>query len=836
MRLAVFAVALLFASPALAQEDEPSGDRADRGDRGSSSRSRGDSNNGKVKPYDKVITDAAESKRGVFMVHKVGDNLFYEIPTDAFGDEFLWVTQIAKTQSGHGYGGTSVGNRVVRWELRDETVLLRDVKYGIRADVDDSVKNSVAATNLEPIIKTFAVAAWGKDRAPVIDVTSLFTTDITEFSAARRLGASSMDKSRTFLEEFKAFPTNLETKILATYKKSSAPTTGRRFGRSTTDPTQSAVTALVHHSMVKLPDDPMRPRRHDDRVGFFNVSFEDYGTDEHQVDEVKYITRWRLEKKDPDAAVSETKKPIVFYVGRGVPERWRPWVKKGIEAWAPAFEAAGFKDAIVAKDAPSVREDPDWDAEDARISSIRWLPSTIENAMGPHVSDPRTGEILEADIVVYHNILKLVRDWYFVQVSPMDERAQKLPLPDDLVGELLAYVITHEVGHSLGFPHNMKASSAYTVQQLRDPEFTAKNGNEASIMDYGRFNYVAQPGDGARLIPVVGPYDFFAVDWGYRELPRGASLAKERAALEELVARQVDDPVLRFGDPNPALDPSQQTEDLGSDPIAATTLGLKNIERIAGFLVEATCVEGEDYSLLRNMYDQLLGQRDREFGHVVSVVGGMVAQNLRFGDADRVFTPIESAKQRAAVKFLVDNAFQTPAGLLDPNILDRLEASGAADRVLRTHQRVLGGLVNETRVMRMAEYADRAGDDAYTPAQMLADVRDGVWSDLGSTAVEIDLYRRNLQRAHVDTLSKFVDALDVNSDLPALCRSELETLLNQLGRSTDRAADPVTRSHLVDLSARIDRALEPRSVRESEPAGGPAAATSSHESRSTAPR
>ena len=319
------------------------------------------------------------------------------------------------------------------------------------------------------------------------------------------------------------------------------------------------------------------------------------------MEEVRYITRWRLEKKDPNAEVSEPKKPIVFYIGREVPAKWREWVKKGIEAWQPAFEAAGFKNAIVAKDPPTPLEDPDWDAEDARYSSIRWLPATIENAMGPHVHDPRTGEILESDILVYHNVLKLIRDWYFVQASPNDTRAQKLPLPDELVGECLAYVVSHEVGHTLGFPHNMKASSSYTVEQLRDPEFTKKNGTEASIMDYGRFNYVAQPGDGARLIPLIGPYDMFAVEWGYKEFKDAKSYEAEKKKLDVIVARQLTNPMLRFGDPS-GLDPSQQTEDLGSDPIAATALGLKNLDRVASYLVKATTEKGDDYDLLRNMY------------------------------------------------------------------------------------------------------------------------------------------------------------------------------------------------------------------------------------------
>ncbi len=824
--LALFTgVALAFVPCAYPRQDH-GGDDSGSDHSAALDRSRGRDRT-KIKPYDSVITDKATTKAGVFLVHELDEKLYYEIPTSEFDKEFLWVTQIAKTQSGFGFGGTGAGDRVVRWQLRDKKVLLRDVKYELRARDGDAIQRSVAATSVEPIIETFDVLAWGKDQAPVIEVTDLFRGDVNEFSVRRRLNASSLDRAKTFIEQTKVFPTNIETKVLATYKLSrEAPTSG--FGRrsSRRDPSQSVVTAEVHHSMVRLPDEPMKPRVHDSRVGFFSVSFEEYGTDEHQVEEMRYVTRWRLEKKDEAAEVSEPKKPIVFYVGREVPEKWRPWVKKGIEAWQPAFEAAGFKNAILAKDAPSEREDPNWDAEDARYSSIRWLPATIENAMGPHVNDPRTGEILEADILVYHNILKLVRDWYFVQASPSDERAQSLPMPDDLIGELLAYVITHEVGHSLGFPHNMKASSCYSVEQLRDPAFTAAHGTEASIMDYGRFNYVAQPGDGAALIPVVGPYDFFAVDWGYREF---ATAQAEQDGLRTLVKKQVDDPMLRFGDSNPDEDPSQQTEDLGSDPIAATALGLKNVERVAGFLVSATCREGDDYDLLRNMYGELLGQRGRELGHVVNVVAGMVANNVWYGDGDRVYEPVAPDRQREAVRFLIEHAFHVPDALLQPAIVDRLESHGAADRILREQERVLGGLINTTRVRRMAEHADRAGESAYFPAEMLADVREGIWTELDDPRPTVGLHRRNLQRAHVDTLSKNVDQLDVDSDLPALCRGELETILGAVRRATARSGDETTNFHLADLAARIDNVLEPRSVRSlDQPAPtGPAASSRS---------
>lgn len=816
----------LVAPPIPAQEDEKAGDRPD---------AEGRKKKEAIQPYDKVITAEAKSDPGLFLVHRVADKLYYEIAAGSLGKECLWVTQVARTQSGHGYGGgTPVGNRVVRWELKDETVLLRDVKFRIRADVEDAVRNAVEATSLEPIIKTFPVKAWGKDKAAVIDVTDLFKGDVPEFSAKRRLDSSGADKERTFIEGVRSYPTNIEAEVTVTYKLRSdegggrptppapAPDRRRRPEGARPDPSSGGVTVLLHHSMVLLPAEPMRARRHDDRVGFFNVAFEDYGAQEHEVKNVRHVTRWRLEKKDPAAAVSEPVKPIVFHVGRGVPDRWRAAVKKGIEMWQPAFEAAGFRNAILAKDAPTEAEDPEWNAEDARYSTIQWLPSTIENAMGPHVHDPRTGEILEADIIIYHNVLKLCRDWYFVQASPCDERAQTLPLPDDLMSDLLAYVVAHEVGHSLGFPHNMKASSAFTVEQLRDPEFTAKHGTEASIMDYGRFNYVAQPGDGARLIPRIGPYDFFAIEWGYREHRDARTHAEEKIRLDALVAKQVDNPVYRFGDPNPSEDPSQQTEDLGSDAVRATELGLKNILRVAGYLVKACCKENEDYELLRNMYDELLGQRNRELGHVANVVGGMVRANLRFGHADRQWEPIPSERQREALAFLNQHAFQTPKELLDADILRRLEPDGAADRLVSGQRGLLRSLVADQRVKRMAEHAALFPADAFTPREMMDIVQRGVWTELDRPSVTIDLWRRNLQRAHVEVLAAEVDRKDAATDLPSLCRGQLQAVLDLVRRALPRAADQDTRLHLEDQRVRIDRTLEPRAPKPDEKTAPPA--------------
>ncbi|HWE37309.1 MAG TPA: zinc-dependent metalloprotease [Isosphaeraceae bacterium] len=776
---------------------------------------------GKTQPYDDVITKEAKSSKGLFWVHRIDDKVFYEIPTSEFGKDMLWVTQLAATQSGHGYGGSPVGDRVVRWEQRGEDVLLRDVKYSIRAEAKDPIHNAVEATSVPEIIEVFPVKAYGKDKAPVIEVTSVFTADLPEFSAKRRLNAAGIDPKRTFIDAVKAFPENIETKVLMTYRPREGQGFGGPLGRFLqADPTQGGITVILRHSMVKLPEEPMKPRRFDDRVGFFTEEFEDYGNvKNHQVEDVRYITRWRLEKKDPDAELSEPKKPIVFYVGREVPDKWRPYVRKGIEAWQVAFEKAGFKNAILAKDAPSEREDPDWDAEDARYSSIRWLPAKVENAMGPHVHDPRTGEILESDILMYHNVLKLIRDWYFVQASPNDPKAQTLPLSDELIGEILAYVVSHEVGHTLGFPHNMKASSSYTVEQLRDPKFTKENGVEASIMDYGRFNYVAQPGDGARLIPIIGPYDKFAVEWGYKRFPKAKTYEDEKKELDAIVARQLKDPTLRFGDPNPIEDPSQQTEDLGSDPLAATTLGLKNLDRVAGYLVKATAKKGEDYEQLRNMYSQLVSQRNRELGHVANMVGGFVRNNIWYGDGDRVYEPVAADRQRAAVKFLAENAFQTPKALVEPDILERLESHGAADRILNGQRQLLRMLLIDPRLQRMAEFANRDRKNAYLPVEMLSDLHDGIFSELKADSVEIDLYRRNLQRAFVEILIGHVEPSRSPSELSSLARGELLRIRDELSdKLIDRVKDTTTRYHLLDLKARIVQALEPHP---SAPSSGP---------------
>lgn len=803
-------LALAAAAPALAQNDVPSPAEKKDGVPDAAGKDARKEKKSDVKPYDTVITEEAITKKGVFVVHRLDDKLYWEIPRDQLEVDFLWVTQLAQTAPGYGLGGTGVLDRVVRFELRDEKVLFRDVKYSLRADVDDPIREAVANTNVRPILRAFPVKAWGKDQAPVIEVTDLFLSDSTELGAGRSLNAQGMDKDRSFLEEVKAFPRNVETKVLATYRVSGGT---RTFSFPTDpgprpDPSLSSITVLVHHSVIRLPDEPMRPRKTDTRVGYFSVGFQDFGTTEHRVEPIEYATRWRLEKKDPQAEISEPVTPITFYLAREIPAKWRPYVKQGVLAWNAAFEKAGFKDAVRCLDAPSRREDPDWDAEDARYSTLRWLPSTIENAMGPHVADPRTGEILEADILIFHNLLRLLTSWYFVQCAPLDPRAQKLPFPDDLIGELLAYVVTHEVGHSLGLRHNMKASSAYSVEQLRSKEFTEKYGTEASIMDYGRFNYVAQPGDGARLIPILGPYDYFAIEWGYRQFDGSRIARDDEPFLKRICERQISDPMVRFGDPNPAEDPSQQTEDLGSDPVRATELGIENLKRVAALLIPATTNEGEDFERLELMYDEMMGQLDRELGHVVNVVGGLRGLDLRQGQGERVFEPVAADEQRRAVAFLIANVFETPEWTRPAPVLDRVKKSGTPSRLLSTQSRLLGSLLSSSRLGRMSEHAARSRS-GYTPADLFLVLRLGIFRELSERPVAPTLERRNLQRAYLDLLIARAGSEDAGNDDAALARLELIAILELAKSALEATKDERTvRAHLLDLVADSERALD----------------------------
>ncbi|HEV2837580.1 MAG TPA: zinc-dependent metalloprotease [Pyrinomonadaceae bacterium] len=776
------------------------------------------------KPYDKVITKEAKTDDGVFKIHSIKDKVYYEIPRSELEKEFLWVSQIAKTTLGVGYGGQAAGNRVVKWERKGNRILLRNVSYDVVADSKLPVSRAVQAANNDTIIMAFNIEALGKDDSAVIDVTRLFTTEVTEFSARTRLRARGFDASRSFIEKTKSFPTNIEVEVSQTYTSPPDVTPAGGPGGPQPPPNPFAqgmragtnATVVMHYSMVKLPEKPMMPRLFDERVGYFTIRKYDYGVDEQRAPQRTYITRWRLEKKDPNAAISEPVKPIVYYVDPATPTKWVSWIKKGIEDWQPAFEAAGFKNAIIAKEAPSKTEDPYWDPEDARYSVIRYLPSTIENASGPHVADPRTGEILESDIQYYHNVMNLQRDWYFTQVGPLDARAKKLPLPDDLMGRLIEYVIAHEVGHTLGFQHNMKASATYPAEKVRDPQWLKTMSHTPTLMDYSRFNYVVQPEDNVpleNLIPQIGPYDKWATMWGYKPIPGAKTADDEKKTLDEWAREQDSKPWLRFSTADArGSDPGENTEAVGdADAIASTALGIKNLKRVADMLLPATSHPGEPYDDLDELYGRMLGQWATELNHVTAIVGGFNSQQKHAGQDGVRFVIVPKERQAAAVRFLNENAFATPTWALKPEILRRIEAAGALTRVNLAQERILNSLLNNARFDRLVEQEAIDGAAAYRPSDFMSDLRRGIWSELEGGPVRIDVYRRNLQNSYIDLLSTKLNVRpSVTDDYRALIKAELRDLNNSIGAAMPRATDRATRAHLADTRDQIAKALDPK--------------------------
>jgi hypothetical protein len=769
------------------------------------------------RPYNQVIPSTAKTDDGVFKVHRVNDQLYYEIPKKELGKDFLWVNQLKRTVNGSGYGGQAAGSRVVRWELFNNRVLLKVIDYGVIADPSTPIAKAVEAANNPSIVRSYNVAAFNNGD-PVIDVTALFNTEVPELSVRGVInGGRGFDANRTFIEKVVSFPENINVEVTQTFTApldtgAAGGDGGRGRGRG------NSFTVLTSYSMVKLPEKPMMGRLFDERVGYFSQSMYDYSRDEHRAEQRTYITRYRLEKKDPNAAVSEPVKPIVYYIDPATPTKWIPYMKKGIEDWQPAFEAAGFRNAIIAKEAP--RDDPDWSAEDARYSVVRWLPSTTENASGPNVHDPRSGEILEADIQFYHNVQNLQKNWYFVQVGALDPRAQKLPLPDDLMGELLRYVVAHEVGHTIGLQHNMKSSSIYSLEQIRDKAFLREYGHTPSIMDYSRFNYVVQPEDGvpvADLIPKIGEYDKFAIHWGYAPIASGSTPDAEQVELNKWASEQDTKPQYRFSTANAGgSDPGDNTEAVGDiDAVKATALGLKNLERAAGMLLTATTAKtGDPYDELTEVYGRIVGQWTTEMNHVTGLVGGFLSQQKHIGQTGVRFTPVPRVRQAEAVKFLLDNAFQTPQFMVKPEIIRLMSPTGGIARVRTAQNSVMNSLLQTARLDRLIEQTAVDGAAAYAPVQFLADVRAGIWNELRTPANAIDPLRRNTQRIYLDTIDNRLNGgAEPSAEVRALLKGELRALRGQLVAAIPAAADRATRLHLEDSRDTIDEILDPRAMR-----------------------
>jgi hypothetical protein len=770
-----------------------------------------------MKSYSEIVTRDAKTDIGLFTVHNVNGNYLFEISDSLLNREILVVSRISGTIEGFNFGGAGMkarGQQVLRWQKKDDLLLLRSVSHNSVASNETPIYESVRNNNFEPIIMSFEIKALSKDSsAYIIEVNELFTTDVPmigPLNADRRkdFGIRSLDKKRSMVMWMKSFPLNTEIRHILTFEATQLPS----------NENTNSLSIEMNQSMVLLPRKPMMARNHDRRVGYFSVRQIDYGLDEQKAAERRFVTRWRLEPKDMEAfkrgELVEPKKQIVYYIDPATPSKWRNYIKQGVNDWNIAFEKAGFKNAITAKDPPSNGEDPDWSPEDVRYSVIRYTANPIQNAQGPHVHDPRSGEILESDIIWYHNVMNLLRNWYFVQTAAVNPLAQKVKFEDEVMGRLIRFVSAHEVGHTLGLQHNMGASYSYPVDSLRSPAFTATMGTAPSIMDYARFNYVAQPGDNAALLPQIGVYDKWAIEWAYKPIPEANSSYEENETLNSWIMSHENDQMYWFGQSSRS-DPRAQTEDLGNNSMQASSYGIANLKRIVPNLIRWTSGNGKNYDDLDELYNQVVNQWNRYNGHVRNNVGGLYETHKTYDQNGQVYSVPAESLQKEAMAWLHKETFATPVWILNEEVMGLVSGSGMMERVRSLQVATLNQLLSVDRMLRVSEAGARNNNQTYTLLEMMQDLREGLWSEL-ATAGSIDAYRRNLQRAYLDRMGWLLENQEstsedlTQSDIRPIARGELKVLRSRISSAISRIRDTETRYHLEDAIVRIDHILDPK--------------------------
>jgi ribosomal protein S18 acetylase RimI-like enzyme len=803
------------------------------------------------KAYKDVITDKAVTQKGLFIVHRVDDKYFFEIPDSIMNLEIMAVTRFVrvpanKAANGATYGGEITNQQTIAFEKGpNNNVFMRAITLVNVADSSNAIYKAVSNSNLNAIAAAFPVAAYSKDsQNVVIDVTEFFKGDNQVVgvspAAKRSFNLSSLASDRSYIQNISSFPLNTEIRTVKTYNSSPAFFGGFSSFPSSNIPAASAagaVTIELNTSMIMLPGNPMAIRYWDRRVGFFPERFTTYSDNQQRVESNTFAVRWRLEPKDEDiekwkrGEVVEPKKPIIYYIDPATPKKWRSYLIAGVNDWQAAFEKAGFKNAIMGKEWPDTAKT--MSMEDARYSVIRYFASDVENAYGPNVHDPRTGEILESHIGWYHNVMKLVHNWYMIQAAAVDPKARKMKFDDSLMGQLIRFVSSHELGHTLGLMHNTGNSSQTPVEKLRDKAWVEANGHTASIMDYARFNYVAQPEDHISqvgLFPRIGDYDKWAVRWGYGYIA-GDSKEEQKTASNKLIIKTLsENPRTYFGtyELGNSNDPRNQREDLGDNAIKASSYGIKNLKLILKNLTEWTKDEVDQNENIDEMYTQLVAQFRRYMGHVAANVGGVYETIKTSAQDEPVYEVTPKAKQREAITFLQSQIFITPKWLMSKDIWNRVNNPGETDPIVASQESVLNSLFSSSRLNRMQQSTERFGSSkAYSAIELFNDVQNGLFVELTSKQ-PIDTYRRRLQKSYVDKLNDLINpssgftisfgggstaisSVDIsNTDIPSIARAQLVQLRTSVTNAIPATTDKMSKMHLLDLKQRIKDALDPK--------------------------
>lgn len=697
-------------------------------------------------PYIKLIKDC-KKQDGLFATYLNDKNeLFFEIPDSLLGRDYLLSNRLATTSNPKStVAGQMIGRPVmVRFSRNEQMVFMHLAQTrNIVADGDE-ITPSFNKNFTDPIVASFKIESKTDDKqAVVVNVTKFFNENTDIINPQGNVPEKNRLKGgKGHFQQVKTFPNNIELRSVISY-------TGNK-----------PLTLTMHRSLVLLPETPMQPRYRDKRVGFFSTTKNIFTSSADMIDTETFIHRWRLEPREEDreayfrGELVEPVKPIVFYVDTAFPVKWRATIRQGVEDWNTAFEQAGFKNAIIALDYPSPEENPDFDPDDMRYSCVKYATTDIANAMGPSFVDPRSGEILTADVIWYHNVLSLVHNWRFAQTAAVDPRVRKNTFDDNVMCESLRYVASHEIGHTIGLMHNMGASYSFPIDSLRSPQFTQKYGTTPSIMDYARNNYIAQPGDmerGVKLTPpILGVYDIYAIEWGYRYYDVN-SAEEERPILTALIEKMNKDAMFEFGAQQfpTTIDPTDQTEDLGNDHLRAGDYAIANLRIITANMLDWLQVEGDDYNDMVTTYSAIVSQYRRHIGHVVPYIGGIVHKEVRQGDDNMPYCYIDRTQQKAALQWLLQQNRSYREWLTPDSLL--LQLGLPLDAYQTLHTAMFARLLSKDVLYRIYEGGRLSPATHYTVPQYLDDLVAEVFK-YSRQNKPLDLVERDMQSAIIQEL------------------------------------------------------------------------------------